>query len=162
MIRSTLFALGLLAVGSVHAQNAADHTTTASPDDIKAQVSAMMAAMKPGQTFMWKPLLTDGSHPAAIEIWKAPGRPAIHTAEAEYFTVVQGSGELVTGGTMVKPHTVREGFIDGDAIEGGTSRKLAAGDVVLIPAGTPHWFGIPGEPMILLGIKVPVVAASPK
>jgi mannose-6-phosphate isomerase-like protein (cupin superfamily) len=162
MIRSALFAIGLLTAVSVHAQDATDRTGKASSAEIKAQVNAMLAAMKPGQTFMWRALLTDGSHPAAIEIWKAAGRPAIHTTEAEYFTVIQGSGELVTGGTMVKPHTVREGFIDGDAIEGGTSRKLNAGDVVLIPAGVPHGFGIPGEPLILLGIKVPPVTAAAK
>ncbi|MBW8882789.1 MAG: cupin domain-containing protein, partial [Asticcacaulis sp.] len=69
------------------------------------------------------------------------------------------TGTLVTGGTMVKPKLVREGFVDGDVIDGGTTRPLAQGDVVLIPAGVPHWFGIPGEPLVLLGIKIPSPAA---
>jgi len=120
----------------------------------------MFAAMKPGQTFMWQPTLKDGPRISALEIWKAPGRPAIHPAEAEYFTVVQGSGVLVTGGHLVKPHPVNAGLVDGDTIEGGNTRQLNTGDVVLIPAGTPHWFGIPGEPMVLLGIKVPSPPAS--
>lgn len=162
MIRFAFFAIGLLVAGSVQAQGAPDLTTKASQDDIKAQASAMLAEMKPGQTFMWRSVLTDGSHTAALEIWKAPGRPAIHTVEAEYIMVIQGSGELVTGGTMTQSHEVRPGFIDGDAIEGGVSRPLTQGDVALIPAGVPHWFGIPGEPLILLGIKVPVVADGQK
>ena len=153
--RTLLFTALLTAAGSAHAQDAVDHTGFARPQDINKQVGAMFAAMKPGQTFMWQPLLADGPRTAALEIWKAPGRPAIHVAEAEYFTVVQGSGVLVSGGHMRNPQLVRQGFIDGDAIEGGTTRTLSAGDVVLIPAGVPHWFGIPGEPLVLLGIKIP-------
>jgi len=141
--------------GPVQAQDTADPTAFASPEAIKAQVGSMFSAMKPGQTFMWQPVLKDGPRTAALEIWKAPGRPAVHVAEAEYFTVVQGAGTLVSGGRMKNPRQVNPGFIDGDVIEGGTTRPLVAGDVVLIPAGTPHWFGITGEPLVLLGIKIP-------
>ena len=155
MLPAIALAACLAAAGSGHAQDAADRTSLAHSEDLKAQVSAMFAAMKPGQTFMWQPTLKDGPRIAAVEIWKAPGRPAIHVEQAEYFTVLQGSGILVTGGHMKNLHQVSPGQMDGDAIEGGTSRPLAAGDVVLIPAGTPHWFGIPGEPLVLLGIKIP-------
>ena len=155
MARAAVLACSLLAAGSARAQDAADHTSAASQADIKAQVAAMFSSMTPGQTFLWQPVLKDGPRTAALEIWKAPGRPAIHLAEAEYFTVVQGTGTLVTGGHMVNPRTTKPGQMDGDAIEGGATRQLAAGDVVLIPAGTPHWFGIPGAPLVLLGIKIP-------
>ena len=159
LLASALIA-SLIAVLPAHAQDVADHTSFAAPADIKAQVSAMFSAMTPGQTFKWQPLLKDGPRTAALEIWKAPGRPAVHVAEAEYFTVVQGSGVLVTGGHMVNPHQVNAGMLDGDTIEGGTTRELKVGDTVLIPAGTPHWFGIPGEPLVLLGIKIPSAAGS--
>ena len=155
MLPALVLAACLAATGAAHAQDAADRTSLAHSEDLKAQVSAMFAAMKPGQTFMWQPTLKDGPRIAAVEIWKAPGRPAIHVEQAEYFTVLQGSGILVTGGHMKNPHQVSPGQMDGDAIEGGTTRPLVAGDVVLIPAGTPHWFGIPGEPLVLLGIKIP-------
>jgi len=144
-----------MVANSVHAQDAADHTSLAGAQDLKTQVGAMFAAMKPGQTFMWQPVLKDGPRTAALEIWKAPGRPAVHVQEAEYFTVVQGAGVLVTGGHLKNPHEVKPNQLDGDSIEGGTTRQLAVGDVVLIPAGTPHWFGIPGEALVLLGIKIP-------
>ncbi len=154
-IRAVVLAAGLAMAGSVHAQDAADRTSLATAADLKAQVAAMFAAMKPGQTFMWQPTLKDGPRISAVEIWKAPGRPAVHVEQAEYITVLQGSGTLVTGGHLKNPHQTGAGQLDGDEIEGGTTRQLVAGDVVLIPAGTPHWFGIPGEPLVLLGIKIP-------
>jgi len=154
MARAIVLAAGLMVAGAVHAQDA-DRTGLAGAQDIKTQVGAMFASMKPGQTFMWQPVLKDGSRIAALEIWKAPGRPAVHVQEAEYFTVVQGSGVLVTGGHLKGPHEVGPNQLDGDSIEGGVTRHLAAGDVVLIPPGTPHWFGVPGEPLVLLGIKIP-------
>jgi mannose-6-phosphate isomerase-like protein (cupin superfamily) len=156
--RTLVFASALFAAGAARAESPADPSSLATDKDIRTQVAGMFAAMKPGQTFMWQPVLKDGPRISALEIWKAPGRPAIHVEEAEYFTVVQGTGTLVAGGQMKNPKLVRAGFVDGDAIEGGATRTLQPGDVVLIPAGTPHWFGIPGEPLVLLGIKIP----SPK
>ena len=144
-----------LAAGAGYAQDAADRTSRASRADIDAQVVAMFAAMKPGQTFLWQPVLKDGARTAALEIWKAPGRPAIHLADAEYFTVIQGSGTLISGGHLKNPRLTSPGQMDGDDIEGGTTRPLAPGDVVLIPAGTPHGFGVGGQPLVLLGIKIP-------
>lgn len=155
MIRSVCVAVCLMMSSPVWAQDVVDQTALASPEDIKAQVASMLASMTPGQTFMWRPLLKAGTQTAALEVWKAPGRPAIHTGEAEYVMVVQGSGTLVTGGILKNPHLVSPGFIDGDVIEGGTTRPLEQGDFVLIPAGVPHWFGIPGEPLVLLGTKIP-------
>ena len=159
MIRSICVAACLLISTPVCAQEVADHTAQATPNEIKAEVSAMLASMKPGQTFLWRPLLKAGPQIAALEVWRAPGRPAIHSSEGEYITVVQGRGTLVTGGTLVAPRQVSPGFIDGEVIEGGTTRSLAPGDFALIPAGVPHWFGIPGEPLVLLGIKVPTSEA---
>ncbi len=158
MFRTMLAVSSFFLTSPTWAQDTAT-TQVASAKDISAQVSAMFDAMKPAQTFMWQPLLKDGAQTVALEIWKAPGRPAIHASEIEYFTVVQGSGTLVSGGHMVNPKTVRPGFIDGDSIEGGATSTLAAGDVVMIPAGVPHWFGISGEPLVLLGTKIPATPA---
>ena len=123
--------------------------------EVRAQIAAMLAEMKPDQGFMWRPLVEDGAHVAAIEIWKRPGRPATHPAEAEYAIVLEGSGTLIAGGTMVAPATLASGMIEGDRIAGGTERPLAPGDVILIPAGVPHWFGVTGNRLVLLGTKMP-------
>ncbi|TCS10180.1 cupin [Caulobacter sp. BK020] len=104
---------------------------------------------------MWRPLVRDGATAAAIEIWKKPGRPAVHPAEAEYAIVLEGAGTLVSGGTMADAKVSNPNLIEGSQIEGGVTRTLGPGDVILIPAGIPHWFGVSGDRLVLLGLKLP-------
>lgn len=144
-------AAGVLLVGA----GAPGTTEVASAAAVRAQVAAMLAEMRPDQGFLWRPLVRDGARVAAIEVWRKPGRPAVHPAEAEYATVLEGAGTLVSGGTLVAPATRPNGMIEGERIAGGTTRALAPGDVLLIPAGVPHWFGITGDRLVLLGTKLP-------
>ena len=134
---------------------AADPTGFASAADVQAQLRQMLAEMKPGQGFMWRPLVRDGATVAAIEIWKKPGRPAVHPTEAEYAIVLEGSGTLVSGGAMADAKVSNANLIEGSRIDGGATRPLGPGDVILIPAGAPHWFGVTGDRLVLLGIKLP-------
>ena len=131
----------------------ADPTSFATGPDVTAQVAAMAKAMKPGQGFAWQPLVRDGKTVAALEYWKAPGKPAVHPDEAEYALVIEGSGTLLSGGTMADAKETRPGLVEGSRIDGGTTRRLATGDVILVPAGVPHWFGIDGK-LVLLGMKL--------
>ena len=57
-------------------------------------------------------------------------RPGIHnTKVTEIYYILEGGGTLVTGGKIV-----------GDHIEGGVTRHVGKGDVVLIPGHLPHWW----------------------
>ncbi|MGF7148611.1 quercetin dioxygenase-like cupin family protein [Sphingomonas zeicaulis] len=123
--------------------------------EVRAKVAKMAKAMKPDQGFMASPVVSDGKAVAALEYWRKPGRPAVHPDEAEYAIVVEGAGTLIMGGTLADPEVRRPGLTEGSRIEGGTTHKLAPGDVMLIPAGAPHWFGIDGTHLVLLGIKLP-------
>lgn len=127
----------------------------ASDAQVRAQIRAMLAEMKPDQGFMWRPLVRDGARIAALEIWRRPGRPAVHPNEAEYAIVIEGTGTLVSGGTLVDAEPRNATLVEGSRIENGTTRTLGPGDVILVPAGVPHWFGITGERLVLLGIKLP-------
>jgi mannose-6-phosphate isomerase-like protein (cupin superfamily) len=79
-----------------------------------------------------------------------PGVAAVHFKVTEIYHVTDGAGTLVTGGTMVNAKTRPADAISvrledgpgasGSAIQGGVSRRIKAGDVVVIPAGVPHWF----------------------
>lgn len=144
-----LTALALLLAGQ-----AADPTGFASDADIRTKVEAMGKAMKPDQGFAWEPVVRDGGRVAALEYWKAPGRPAVHPDQAEYAIVIAGEGTLRSGGTMMGGRQTQPGLIEGDRIDGATERPLRPGDVMLIPAGVPHWFGITGDRLVLLGTKL--------
>ncbi len=73
-----------------------------------------------------------------------------HHDVTEIYSVVRGSGTLVTGGTLehpteIPPHNPSVMQLigptaQGVAIRGGTSRQIGPGDVVVIPADTPHGF----------------------
>jgi mannose-6-phosphate isomerase-like protein (cupin superfamily) len=79
-----------------------------------------------------------------------PGVVAVHFKVTEIYHVTDGAATLVTGGTMVdaKPRPADAISVrledgpgaSGTSIQGGTSRRIKAGDVVVIPAGVPHWF----------------------
>ena len=75
-----------------------------------------------------------GSHRAG------PGHVEVHDKETDVFYVVEGSATFITGGTMVGGKTSGPGQWLGTDIKGGETHHLAKGDVIVIPAGTPHWF----------------------
>lgn len=75
----------------------------------------------------------------------APPNATVHqTNVTEVYYMLEGAGTLVTGGTLKKPATLRPSTlgnwtdIGSDGIEGGVSRRIAKGDVVVIPGGVPH------------------------
>ncbi|SFN72587.1 cupin domain-containing protein [Sphingomonas sp. OK281] len=146
-------AVAVAATSSLPAQTAGDPTSFAGSADVRARIAALEKTMKPGQGFAMASLVQADGTSASLEYWKAPGKPAVHPDEAEYATVMAGSGTLVSGGALIAPKLRFPGLVEGDRIEGGTTRKLAVGDVFLIPAGTPHWFGI-DDKLVMLGTKI--------
>ena len=69
-----------------------------------------------------------------------PGVVEIHLRNNDLMFVQEGSATLVTGGTVVAPHSEGPDEIRGESIVGGEVHELSKGDVVVVPAGTPHWF----------------------
>lgn len=154
MMRRATLALALLSSAGA-AQAPAAPAAMADSAEIRAIVARMATTMRDGRGFLYQPLLKDGETVAALEYWRAPGRPAIHPDQAEYAIVIDGAGTLVSGGTMIEAKTTRPDLVEGSRIESGTTRTLAKGDVILVPAGVPHWFGITGGKLVLLGMKLP-------
>jgi quercetin dioxygenase-like cupin family protein len=68
------------------------------------------------------------------------GQSEVHEDETDTFYIMEGSATFVTGGTVVDAKTTGPGQIRGSGISGGAEHKLSAGDVIVIPKGTPHWF----------------------
>jgi hypothetical protein len=53
----------------------------------------------------------------------------------------EGSSTFVTGSTLVEGRTTAPDEIRGSAITDGESRRLGKADAIIVPNGTPHWFG---------------------
>jgi quercetin dioxygenase-like cupin family protein len=84
----------------------------------------------------------------------APGQVEIHASDTDIFYVTEGTATLVTGGTSEGDRPIAEGEVRGDKIVGGTKRPLQKGDIVVIPAGVPHWFTEVSNPFLYLVVKV--------
>ena len=73
-----------------------------------------------------------------------PGDAIAHeTKTTEVYVMLEGAGTLVTGGKIVgtvKQPTGRGSGPRGEKIEGGVSRRVTVGDVIIIPGRTPHWW----------------------
>jgi glc operon protein GlcG len=85
---------------------------------------------------------------------EGPGAAEIHTRDTDIAYVLEGSATLVTGGTVVEAKETGPEELRGPGIEGGTSRQLVAGDVVVIPNGVPHWFKEVKAPFLYYVVKV--------
>jgi quercetin dioxygenase-like cupin family protein len=68
------------------------------------------------------------------------GMAEVHDKETDTFYVLAGAATIVTGGKMLGGSTTGPGQQRGTGIDGGEARQLSAGDVMVIPAGVPHWF----------------------
>lgn len=83
------------------------------------------------------------------------GGAEIHAYFDDVMLVTEGKATLVTGGGLIDAHTVSEGEIVGSDIRNGISQSIMTGDVIHIPAGTPHQLLIaPGTTYGALVIKV--------
>ena len=66
------------------------------------------------------------------------------TKVSEIYVMLEGAGTLVTGGALAKPTHDTKGSsgttVRSTRIEGGVTRRVTPGNVVIIPGGTPHWW----------------------
>ena len=67
-----------------------------------------------------------------------PRNAIVHATGWEVHHIVKGSGTVVTGGTLAR--SVDSSGASVATIVGGERRAVSPGDVVVIPAGTPHWY----------------------
>ena len=93
------------------------------------------AALNKGGPLVSAPDLTvSGSHRDKA------GHVELHEKETDVIHVIDGEATFVTGGTMVGDKPDKPGQRVGSDIKGGETHHLTKGDVVVVPAGTPHWF----------------------
>jgi glc operon protein GlcG len=92
------------------------------------------ALAKGGPLVTASDLLVSGSHRDKA------GQVEVHDKETDVIYVVDGEATLVTGGTMIGGKVTKAGQSLGTDIKGGDIHQLSKGDVIVVPAGVPHWF----------------------
>jgi mannose-6-phosphate isomerase-like protein (cupin superfamily) len=133
-----------------------------------AEIQALMGPRKPGALPNIRVVDAGGHHVGVGVLYRAEGQTqntAVHFKVSEVYHVMKGSGTLVTGGTVVvNPKTRAADSIEvtredgpgvtATAIEGGVNHELKEGDVIVIPAGTPHWFSKINGSIVYLVIRI--------
>ena len=130
--------------------------------DVTALIANAKKERKPDQANFVQPIVQLAPYTANLE-YRAAGvnAPAsAHEREAEMFFVVEGAGTLVTGGTLRDEKRTNAENLTGSAIEGGTPRRVAKGDWVMVPEKTPHWFMQIDGALVLMSIHLPHAAGA--
>src|SRR5215831_4122675 len=86
---------------------------------------------------------------------EGPNNASVHSADVdnneadEINYILDGSGTFVTGGMAPDPKDRTKG------ITGGEAHDVKAGDAIVVPAGTPHWFRKINGHVTMLEIRSP-------
>jgi mannose-6-phosphate isomerase-like protein (cupin superfamily) len=100
------------------------------------------------------PLIEVGDYKIHASRREGSGMAEIHTRDTDIAYVLQGSATLVTGGTAVGVTAIGPEELRGTGIQGGETRQLVPGEVVVIPNGVPHWFKQVQGPFLYYVVKV--------
>jgi mannose-6-phosphate isomerase-like protein (cupin superfamily) len=141
------------AANEARAQSAA---SPASATDItRAEFATVLKSMNPDGVADQQIKVVDiGKYNVAVGILhrsgKAKQNAIAHSQVTEIYYVIDGAGTFVTGGKMTNASTADPNgatvkvlvgpSTNGGGIEGGQSRKIGPGDVIIVPPGVAHWF----------------------
>jgi len=130
----------------------------ASAADIEQATARARAAHKGDDTNTVEVIARVGNYPLQLEYRTGATAPSVHAAQAEMITVTDGGCTFVMGGTLVNPKQ-NGGNLSGTGVTGGTPYKLAKGDTILVPAGTPHWVtAVDGGRFVSITLHMPMAA----
>jgi mannose-6-phosphate isomerase-like protein (cupin superfamily) len=96
-----------------------------------------------------------GDHLLEISHREVDGKCELHKVKHDVIVIQTGTATLVTGGEVIDPKDTGPNEIQGSGIKGGVKHEVGPGDVIDIPAGTPHQFFVkPGTQITYLVVKV--------
>jgi mannose-6-phosphate isomerase-like protein (cupin superfamily) len=159
-MRMQYLAAALLAsavTSSAFAQQAASPSTVFMSDkDIMALVDKAKADRKGDAPVTAEPILLLAPYRAQLEYRPVSAGAAVHEKDAELMVVLQGAGNIITGGKLVDEKRVNAYNLSGPSIAGGDDHQVVKGDMILIPPNTPHQVTPSGgAPIVLMTMHVP-------
>ncbi len=159
-MRTRLFALTLIAAVAlpaiVHAAEPAPMRMFMNNKEIMGLIDKAKADRKGDAPMVPEPILSMAPYRAQLEYRPATAPAAVHEKDAELMVVLQGAGNIVTGGKLVDEKRNNANNLSGSSITGGNSQSVVVGDMLIVPSNTPHQV-IPtgGAPIVLMTMHVP-------
>jgi mannose-6-phosphate isomerase-like protein (cupin superfamily) len=124
------------------------------PADLKTS-AAQLAAGPDAANIALKTLGSYGSHSISLVRRARSGEAELHKTKADLMVIEEGSATLLVGGSIPDGHVTLPNEIRGKTIQGGELRKVSPGDIIRIPAGTPHQFLLePGRTVAYFAVKL--------
>jgi mannose-6-phosphate isomerase-like protein (cupin superfamily) len=143
----TVIAVGAVLASVGAAAAPADHYTA---DDLAKAADALKAKNAVSDT-----LATYPNHHTMVAYRSKDGNAELHAKEADVFVIVRGKATLLTEGVLEGGKETGPGEIRGTKVSGGKSMALKPGDIVHIPAGTPHQLLIAsGDELVYFIVKI--------
>lgn len=156
MLNFLLLILGFLAPAQTPAPAAQAKATYQSNADMM-KVLATKGQAKDAPVMFDAPVIAGDHYQINLVRRTKPQGAIAHDVGTEIHSIVDGSATFVTGGTIVRP---ADGGRGGGTIQSGETRKLSAGDIVLVPPRTPHWYQDVQGTVTYLEIRFDVGAPS--
>ena len=121
----------------------------ASPNVTYIPAARVTAAFNKGAV-----LVNNGTYQVHASRREEPGQVEVHVKDTDVIYMLEGTTTFVTGGTVVGGKATDTGEIRGSNVNGGETRTLTKGDVIVVPKGTPHWFKEVSGPVLYYVVKV--------
>ena len=146
----------MLASSALAQQPTPTPSTFMNNKDIMGLVDKAKADRKGDAPLVAEPILSLAPYRAQLEYRPGISPAAVHEKDAELMVVLEGTGDIVTGGKLVNEKRTNANNLSGSSISDGNTQAVVKGDMIIVPANTPHQV-IPkgGAPIVLMTMHVP-------
>jgi mannose-6-phosphate isomerase-like protein (cupin superfamily) len=106
--------------------------------------TALAASKANGNAMASSSITVTDEYRGALVHRTEPNGAIQHQGNAELHYILEGSGTVVTGGRIVRTEGAPA------RIEGGEAHRVVKGDIIIIPAGSPHMYSQVDAPITYL------------
>jgi mannose-6-phosphate isomerase-like protein (cupin superfamily) len=117
-----------------------------SNEELQAALKKSMAANGDNQSS--GPIANTDQYRVNLVHREKPAGALAHAGNTELHYIVEGTGVVVTGGEVV-----RGTGTNAATIKGGVTHNVKKGDVIIVPAGSGHWYKEVTTPITYLEVR---------
>jgi mannose-6-phosphate isomerase-like protein (cupin superfamily) len=94
------------------------------------------------------PVTSNADYRVSVITRAKPAGALAHPGNTELLYITEGTGTMVTGGTLIPAADGKPA-----SIANGVSQRFTKGDVLIVPPGSPHWFATIDTPVTYLEVR---------